>query len=113
MAAISDRCRSPQSPASQSRCGRPRRTDHVASTPLRYRITHGSITHAARFAFHVCHLEVNTMDLTTLITACTLTVDPKIIHALTWHQSGGEPWAFSVPGQHHPQVLKSMEDAVR
>jgi hypothetical protein len=53
------------------------------------------------------------MDLTTLITACTLTVDPKIMHALTWHQSGGEPWAFSVSGQHHPQVLPSMEDAVR
>jgi hypothetical protein len=52
------------------------------------------------------------MDLTTLITACTLTVDPKIMHALTWHQSGGEPWAFSVSGQ-HLQVLKSMEDAVR
>jgi hypothetical protein len=54
---------------------------------------------------------VNTMDLTTLIAACTLTVDPKIMHALTWHQSGGEPWAFSVSGQH--QVLKSMEEAVR
>ena len=53
------------------------------------------------------------MDLTTLITACTLTVDPNIMHALTWHQSGGEPWAFSVSGQHHPQVLPSMEDAVR
>jgi len=53
------------------------------------------------------------MDLTTLITACTLTVDPKIMHALVWHQSGGEPWAFSVSGQHHPQVLPSMEDAVR
>jgi hypothetical protein len=58
-------------------------------------------------------LQVNTMDLTTLITACTLTVDPNIMHALTWHQSGGEPWAFSVWGQRHPQVLKSIEDAVR
>jgi hypothetical protein len=27
------------------------------------------------------------------------------------HKSGGEPWAFSVSGQHHPQVLRSMEDA--
>ncbi len=33
------------------------------------------------------------MDLATLFTACTLTVDPKIMYALTWHQSGGEPWA--------------------
>jgi hypothetical protein len=57
-------------------------------------------------------LEVNAMDLTTLITACALTVDPKIMHALIWHQSGGEPWVFSVSGQRQPQVLRSMEDAV-
>jgi hypothetical protein len=57
-------------------------------------------------------LEVNTMDLTTLITACALTVDPKIMHALIWHQSGGEPWAFSVSGQRQPQVLRNMEDAI-
>jgi hypothetical protein len=31
------------------------------------RVTHGSTTHAARFAFDVATLEVNTMDLTTLI----------------------------------------------
>jgi hypothetical protein len=71
------------------------------------------VQHAARFAFHVATLGVNTMDLTTLIIACTLAIDPKIMHALTWHQSGGEPWAFSVSGQHPPQVLKSMQDAVR
>jgi hypothetical protein len=52
------------------------------------------------------------MDLTTLITACALTVDPKIMHALIWHQSGGEPWAFSVSGQRQPQVLRNMEDAI-
>ena len=59
----------------------------------------------------VSTLEVNTMDLTTLITACALTVDPKIMHALIWHQSGGEPWAFSVSGQRQPQVLRNIEDA--
>jgi len=52
------------------------------------------------------------MDLTTLITACALTVDPTVMHALIWHQSGGEPWSFSVSGQRHPQVLRSMGDAV-
>jgi hypothetical protein len=56
--------------------------------------------------------EVNTMDLTTFITACALTLDPKIMHALIWHQSGGEPWAFSVSGQRQPQVLRSMEEAI-
>jgi len=60
----------------------------------------------------VSTLEVNTMDLTTLITACALTVDPKIMHGLIWHQSGGEPWAFSVSGQRQPQVLRNMEDAI-
>jgi hypothetical protein len=57
-------------------------------------------------------VEVNIMDLTTLITACALTADPKLMHALIWHQSGGEPWAFSVSGQRQPQVLRSAEDAV-
>jgi hypothetical protein len=57
-------------------------------------------------------LPKQSMDLTTLITACALTVDPKIMHALIWHQSGGEPWAFSISGQRQPQVLRSMEDAV-
>jgi hypothetical protein len=52
------------------------------------------------------------MDLTTLITACALTVDPKIMHALIWHQSGGEPWVFSVSGQRQSQVLRSMGDAI-
>jgi hypothetical protein len=56
--------------------------------------------------------EVHTMDLTTLITACALTVDPKLMHALIWHQSGGEPWVFSVPGERQPQVLRSMEEAI-
>jgi hypothetical protein len=57
-------------------------------------------------------VEVNTMDLTTLITVCALTADPKTMHALIWHQSGGEPWTFSVSGQRQPQVLQSMADAV-
>ncbi len=55
--------------------------------------------------------EVNTMDLTTLVTACALTVDPQVMHALIWHQSGGEPWAFSVSGRREPQVLRSVSDA--
>jgi hypothetical protein len=57
-------------------------------------------------------VEVIVMDLTTLVTACALTIAPKIMHALIWHQSGGEPWTFSVSGQRQPQVLRSMEDAV-
>jgi len=52
------------------------------------------------------------MDLTTLITACALTVDPKLMHALIWHQSGGEPWAFSIAGERQPQVLRSMAEAI-
>ena len=44
------------------------------------------------------------MDLVTLVTACALTVDPKLMHALVWHQSGGEPWAISVQGEPNPRV---------
>jgi hypothetical protein len=51
------------------------------------------------------------MDLTTLITTCALTVDPQVMHALIWHQSGGEPWAFTVSGRREPQVLQSAAEA--
>jgi conjugative transfer signal peptidase TraF len=66
----------------------------------------------ARIALYVRDYRGEHMDLTTLVTACALTIDPKIMHALIWHQSGGEPWAFSVSGQRQPQVLRNMEDAV-
>jgi hypothetical protein len=52
------------------------------------------------------------MDLTTLVTVCALTVNPKVMHALIWHQSSGEPWAFSVSGIRQPQVLQNVGDAV-
>jgi len=52
------------------------------------------------------------MDLVTLVTACALVVEPKIMHALIWHQSGGEPWSFSVPGEHQPQVYHTVRDAI-
>jgi hypothetical protein len=52
------------------------------------------------------------MDLVTLVATCALTVDPKLMHALIWHQSGGEPWSFSVPGQRQPQVYRSAREAV-
>jgi hypothetical protein len=41
-----------------------------------------------------------------------LTVDPKLMHALIWHQSGGEPWSFSVSGERQPQVYRSAREAV-
>jgi hypothetical protein len=34
------------------------------------------------------------------------------MHALIWHQSGGEPWSFTVPGVHQPQVFRNVRDAV-
>jgi hypothetical protein len=52
------------------------------------------------------------MDLVTLVTACALTVDPKIMHALIWHQSGGEPWSFTVPGERQPQVYHTVREAI-
>lgn len=53
------------------------------------------------------------MDLVTLVTACALAVDPKLMHALIWHQSGGEPWAVSVQDERSPRVYASMADAIR
>jgi hypothetical protein len=53
------------------------------------------------------------MDLVTLVAACALTVDPKVMHALIWHQSGGEPWSFSVIGDHQTLVYRSAREAVR
>jgi hypothetical protein len=53
------------------------------------------------------------MDLVTLVAACALTVDPKLMNALIWHQSGGEPWSFSVAGERQPQVYRSALEAVR
>jgi hypothetical protein len=52
------------------------------------------------------------MDLVTLVTACALTVEPKVMHALIWQQSGGEPWSFSVPTESLPRVLPTMQDAI-
>jgi hypothetical protein len=52
------------------------------------------------------------MDLVTLVTACALGVDPKLMHALVWHQSGGEPWAIAVQEEANPRVYRSMHDAI-
>jgi hypothetical protein len=52
------------------------------------------------------------VDLVALVAACSLTVDPKLIQALVWHQSGGAPWSFSVPGERQPSVWRSAQQAV-
>jgi hypothetical protein len=62
------------------------------------------------------------MDLVTLITACALGVepngprsslDPKVMQALIFEQSGGEPWSFSLQGEGFARVLPTMHDAFR
>ena len=52
------------------------------------------------------------MDLVTLVATCTLAVDPKLTRALIWHQSGGEPWSFSVSGERQPHLYRSAREAV-
>jgi len=47
------------------------------------------------------------------LTACALGVEPKLMHALIWHQSGGEPWAVSVQSEPNSLVYSSMQDAIR
>jgi hypothetical protein len=67
-------------------------------------------------------LEWTAMDLVTLVTACALSVDPnglprgpdpRVMHALIWQQSGGEPWSFSAPGQSWARVFPTIQDAIR
>jgi hypothetical protein len=41
---------------------------------------------------------------------CALTVDPKVMHAFIWQQSGGERWSFSVPGERQSCVYRSSQD---
>jgi hypothetical protein len=52
------------------------------------------------------------VDLIALVAACSLTVDQKLMHALVWHQSGGEPWSYSVPGERQRYVWRSAQQAV-
>lgn len=52
------------------------------------------------------------MDLVTLVTACALGADPKLMQALIWQQSGGNPWAISVPGETSPRIYTSMRQAI-
>src|SRR5262249_47867742 len=52
------------------------------------------------------------MDLVTLVTACALGVEPKLMHALVWQQSGGEPWAVSLPSEPMRRVYSSMQQAI-
>jgi hypothetical protein len=52
------------------------------------------------------------VDLVTLVTACALGADPKLMQALIWQQSGGNPWAVSVPGEPSPRIYTSMGQAI-
>jgi hypothetical protein len=52
------------------------------------------------------------MDLITLLTACSLAFDPKVMHALVWQHSGAEPWSVLVNGEASPQVYANVWQAV-
>jgi hypothetical protein len=52
------------------------------------------------------------MDLITRIAACAVTVDPKVMHALIWHQSGGELWSLSLLGERQRYTYRSAREAV-
>ena len=52
------------------------------------------------------------MDLVTLVTACSLAFDPKVMHALLWQHSGAEPWSVLVNGEASPRVYANMWQAV-
>ena len=52
------------------------------------------------------------MDLITLVTACSLAFDPKVMHALVWQHSGAEPWSVLVNGEASPRVYANVWQAV-
>jgi hypothetical protein len=52
------------------------------------------------------------MDLVTLVTACSLAFDPKVMHALVWQHSGAEPWSVLVNGEAGPRVYANVWQAV-
>jgi hypothetical protein len=61
------------------------------------------------------------LDLATLIATCALSAEPKssppgldarVMRALIFEQSGGEPWSFSVQGESFARVLPTMRDAL-
>jgi hypothetical protein len=52
------------------------------------------------------------MDLVALVTLCAIGVEPKLMHAVVWHQSAGDPWSFSVPGEADRRVYRTLDDAV-
>jgi len=53
------------------------------------------------------------MDLVTLVTVCALGVEPKLMHALVWHHSGGDPRSFSLPGDPDRRTNSTMQNAIR
>ncbi len=53
------------------------------------------------------------MDLITLVTACSLAFDPKVMHALVWQHSGAEPWSVLVKGEASPRVYANMWQSCR
>jgi len=53
------------------------------------------------------------MDLVTLITTRALNIELKLMYAVIWKQSGGEPWSFSVPGESSPRMLPTLQAAIR
>src|SRR5262245_14106849 len=96
-AATSGRSRRPRSLAAPNRFGPSKRTNH-ASTAVK--------------VGHRCRRSEPLMDLVTLVTACALSIEPKLMHALIWHQSGGEPWAVAVQNERMPRVYSSMQEAI-
>lgn len=52
------------------------------------------------------------MDLATLVTACSLTLDPKLVQALVWHASRGAPWTIGHVDEPRPRVFPSSSAAL-
>ena len=52
------------------------------------------------------------MDLLTLVSVCSIAFEPAMMHSVIWHESRGEPWSYSVPGQGLGYAFPSMSEAI-
>ena len=52
------------------------------------------------------------MDLLTLVSVCSIALEPAMMHSLIWHESRGEPWSYRVPGEGLSYAFPSMSEAI-
>lgn len=55
--------------------------------------------------------DIAVIDLATLVTMCSLGVNPDVMRSLVWHTSRGQPWSFGVHGDAAPRAFATLDEA--